>query len=704
MQSKYDNQIVTFVEQDPEQTLTFSEFGESLNADLYQDLDWQAATAEPREHLLKDSDGDYARKLEELVKDDILFVGALDATDLERDENTAAHNNQDLASKLQSTLYNQKREIALQEQSATQRISGQFYKKRKTLNADEKNAQQSMKYKTQTIGKAFDTTKDSLKRRVHDDRKATKHNYGRLSESRDLSLGTRGRNARYFNIYLDQCRSVKNKLPCAYYVVLVTLWDRLAGARIETSKLKRVTSVKRHGGRYFHNSIRFEECVELLVPSEYDIKPTMVITFEIFILKNRSFPYDREVAFGIFPLCNSDFQVAEGKFKVPMIRGALDPKIAKFSEIEDKYRTNLDEWVCNLYFQTSFDSFNDVEPLKFPEQFEEYSYSVTTADGLKNRRATYRKIKYMFSEMFADFGFKLHNIKYAQMWLMILVLLFGLWICRFTHYFGQWALFKMLDIEITRFKPEWITFTLSYASDLQFESIIGLLFFGSVVSLVLFGIMCLSVVLVRISGEFSTPGYRVISCYGLAIILDPLITVIEHSIRKYAEKDFIGDPFLLSNYFTSFNESDALGPIVTVLVYVVIMLFAILSFYGYLLYLHMDGRMLDNYTRLSAPDNHFYIPYDSEVSLQYLKNAITRAHSYKSTDGRRRIVAVGDYQDSHTGKPLTHIAIINQKNDSRSLYRHFVRLPTGSICELSTLRYGDYEELSPSNKKYKEIK
>ena len=81
------------------------------------------------------------------------------------------------------------------------------------------------------------------------------------------------------------------------------------------------------------------------MPSAIDVKPTMVITFEMFILKNRSFPYDPEVAFGIFPLCNSDFQVAEGKFKVPMIRGALDPKI------EEKYRAYLDKWLCNLYFQ-----------------------------------------------------------------------------------------------------------------------------------------------------------------------------------------------------------------------------------------------------------------------------------------------------------------------------------------------------------------
>lgn len=702
MQSSQDNQLVTFAEQDPEQSVTFSELGETMNVDMYRDIEWQAATAEPRENLLRDSELNYAHKLEELVRDDMLFIGALDTTELERDEHAVANSDQDIANKLQASILNQKREIQLLEQSASQRISGDFYRKRKALDAEEKNARQANKYKTKTIEKVFQTTRNNLKHRISEDKKSTRDKFGKLRESRDRSLGTASKKSRFLNIYLEQCRAVKNKLPCAYYVILVTLWDRPAGARIENTKLRRVTTAKRHGGRYFHNAIRFEECLELLVPSAIDVKPTMVITFEMFILKNRSFPYDREVAFGIFPLCNSDFQVAEGKFKVPMIRGALDPKIAKFSEIEDKYRANLDEWVCNLYFQTSFDPFYEVEPLKFPEQFEEFSYSVTTPDGLKNRRATYRKFKYMFSELFADFGFKLHHVKYAHMWLMILVLLFALWIGRFTHYFGQWALFKMLDIEVTKFKPEWVTFSLYFATDLQFESIIGHLFFGSAVSLALFMLLCLVIIIVRATGgEFTTPGYRVISCYGLAIILDPIVTIIEHSIRRPIEDDFIGDPFLLSNYFDSFNESDALGPIVTVLVYVVLMLVSMLIFYAYLLYLHMEGRMLDNYTRLTAPEFHFYIPYDNEVSLQYLKSAISRAHSYKSTDGRRRVVAVGEYQDSHTGKPLTHIAIINQKGDNKTIYRHFIRLPTGSICELSTLRLGDYEDLSPTNKKYK---
>lgn len=40
----------------------------------------------------------------------------------------------------------------------------------------------------------------------------------------------------------------------------------------------------------------------------------------------------------------------EGKFKVPLLRGELDPSIDKFERIENRIGNNLDSWLCNLYF------------------------------------------------------------------------------------------------------------------------------------------------------------------------------------------------------------------------------------------------------------------------------------------------------------------------------------------------------------------
>ena len=117
------------------------------------------------------------------------------------------------------------------------------------------------------------------------------------------------------------------------------------------SKWKRVTIPKRHGGRHFCNSLNFEENLRMLGPSPFERRPTMVITFELFMLRNRQVRHDKCVAHGIFPLTNSDFEYSEGKFKVPMITGDINLSVDRFKDMEAIYTENLDKWLCNLYFE-----------------------------------------------------------------------------------------------------------------------------------------------------------------------------------------------------------------------------------------------------------------------------------------------------------------------------------------------------------------
>jgi len=76
----------------------------------------------------------------------------------------------------------------------------------------------------------------------------------------------------------------------------------------------------------------------------------MVYTFELFLKKNVQTDAHRVIAYGTFPVCNSAFDIAEGKFKVPLIRGEIDLSMDKFADIDRLYRRNIDEWLCNLYF------------------------------------------------------------------------------------------------------------------------------------------------------------------------------------------------------------------------------------------------------------------------------------------------------------------------------------------------------------------
>ncbi|KAL6070791.1 hypothetical protein STEG23_029337, partial [Scotinomys teguina] len=50
-------------------------------------------------------------------------------------------------------------------------------------------------------------------------------------------------------------------------------------------------------------------------------------------------------------MCNNNFQIVEGKFKCPLLRGNYDQKLDSFRKIEDVICQDLDQWLCNLYFK-----------------------------------------------------------------------------------------------------------------------------------------------------------------------------------------------------------------------------------------------------------------------------------------------------------------------------------------------------------------
>lgn len=69
------------------------------------------------------------------------------------------------------------------------------------------------------------------------------------------------------------------------------------------------------------------------------------------MLKSETVPRDYVIGWGVFPLLNSDFSLNEGKFKVPLLFGGVNPTIDKFAKIEREMMRNLDAWICNLYFE-----------------------------------------------------------------------------------------------------------------------------------------------------------------------------------------------------------------------------------------------------------------------------------------------------------------------------------------------------------------
>ena len=60
---------------------------------------------------------------------------------------------------------------------------------------------------------------------------------------------------------------------------------------------------------------QINQSVFTVCPSRPDVRPGMILTFEVFLLRGNVVNTDRVVAWGVFPISNSDFNIIEGSFR-----------------------------------------------------------------------------------------------------------------------------------------------------------------------------------------------------------------------------------------------------------------------------------------------------------------------------------------------------------------------------------------------------
>lgn len=81
------------------------------------------------------------------------------------------------------------------------------------------------------------------------------------------------------------------------------------------------------------------------------MRPGLALLFELVLLRGTYTSLDRVVGWAVFPLCDNNFDVIDGKFKCPLLRGHYDRKVGSFREIEDLICLDLDHRLGNIYFQ-----------------------------------------------------------------------------------------------------------------------------------------------------------------------------------------------------------------------------------------------------------------------------------------------------------------------------------------------------------------
>ncbi|RXM31030.1 hypothetical protein EOD39_7347 [Acipenser ruthenus] len=157
-------------------------------------------------------------------------------------------------------------------------------------------------------------------------------------------------------IQLRCLRGVKDKLPQGSVTLKVSLYNRLGGYALHWSKAKEqlwagTTQPVQHNGNFYNLELHVNQSVYTILPAKSDVQPGMVFIFELFLLPGTNIHMNQVVGWGAFPVCDSQFETLEGKFKCPLLRGHQDPRIDQFRKIEELISYDLDNWLCTIYFQ-----------------------------------------------------------------------------------------------------------------------------------------------------------------------------------------------------------------------------------------------------------------------------------------------------------------------------------------------------------------
>uniref|UniRef100_A0A8V5FQA8 Uncharacterized protein n=1 Tax=Melopsittacus undulatus TaxID=13146 RepID=A0A8V5FQA8_MELUD len=500
-------------------------------------------------------------------------------------------------------------------------------------------------------------------------------------------------------IHIKCLRGVKDKVPKGHYTLKVSVLSRLGGGLLEWPKMKeqpqaRTTLPVSHDGNFYNTEIYFEQSIQTVLPPTKAVKPGMILLFELFLLRGTHTWIDREVGWGVFPVCDNNFNTLEGKFKCPFLRGHYDSKVDRFKKIENLISQDLDHWLCNLYFQlitllfqlfffpfhlkinwnnspdqcyqeksdprnrgSTEEGKASAETNFYLEELEKYTFSVCcrSAAELKLSRQVAERFHFVVYTAFSELG--AGHWHSGDFWMLVLLVVL-LWFVRlYLHYLSQWLFLQSISVPVTKFQIFPHTVELCYQNSLlrTSEELIMV-----VVGPLTLNAGLLLMVLIRwgcqqLFDSFPSLLSKFIIAMGLWTMLDPLAVFTVDSflgrLGNSVEKP-IADAAKLSWVFLRAEESWIPGALITVMLYTIIFIISSTVLYLYFLRLHREGWLLDVFQRLHGEEGTFLVPLDLEISGQELSYIMKRAEQWRGSNGERRMVAVSDYiWKVHASKP-----------------------------------------------------
>ncbi|XP_043960388.1 uncharacterized protein ofcc1 [Gambusia affinis] len=176
------------------------------------------------------------------------------------------------------------------------------------------------------------------------------------SASRPSWQGDQGDLPQSIEVSVCCLRAARDKLPRGLYSVRVALQSSLGGSSLHLRSLKEQTwsastEPVEHRGRFYDNELHINQSVFMSLPATSEINPSMVLLFQLISLPGHSSHFSSVLAWGVFPVCSMSLSLVQGRFKTPLIRGEPSPQLDQFKKIEAIISSDLDHWLCNLYFQ-----------------------------------------------------------------------------------------------------------------------------------------------------------------------------------------------------------------------------------------------------------------------------------------------------------------------------------------------------------------
>ncbi|XP_033640408.1 uncharacterized protein LOC117300735 [Asterias rubens] len=347
--------------------------GESdLEADVEPPSFFQRPEHEPnykkisnlRQEMEEEEIDPYISQFDDTIKDDVLMIGNISLEEVQEEERRLR--DEHIAFQQQEAVLGRRRQedILLREEKAKSHVTKMMKEKRKALSRREQLNLQKERLLQDQLHKTFRKSENQLLRSLQIRKGEVKTMYGDLMMADGQYGGSKGRRWKVdwnrapqpIQIKLTTLRGVKNKLPAGRYVLMVSLYDRIGGHVLRWSNLRGqewggATLPMNHDGNFYNVEIKVDQSLFTVCPSQPSIRPGMMLQFELFLLRGSLLPVDKVVAWGVFPICDGQFNIIQGKYVTPMLRGEADPRIDRHETVEKLMASDIDHWLSNLYFE-----------------------------------------------------------------------------------------------------------------------------------------------------------------------------------------------------------------------------------------------------------------------------------------------------------------------------------------------------------------